>query len=115
MTQNPVVVVEYNSLKELLPEEVQAGLEGEEETSVWNLLSSLSESSHISRFSAVPFQSLGRTDGVMLGFRPDEVVIERQGKLTKPGHVVVGIYRNKLDPEGSYHALLGPNVLEMTG
>lgn len=115
MTQNPVVVVEYDSLKPLLPEEVQAGFEREEEASIWNILGSLSDSDLVSRFSAVPFQSLGRTDGVMLGFRPDEVVIVRQGKLTKPGRVVVGIYRNKLDPEGSYHALLGPNVLEVSG
>ncbi|TEB17986.1 Sporulation factor SpoIIGA [Pelotomaculum sp. FP] len=115
LTQSPVVVVEYNSLKSLLPEQVQAGLERDGEADIWNILGSLSEGSLSSRFSAVPFQSLGRANGMMLGFRPDEVVIERQGKLARPGRVVVGIYRNKLDPEGSYHALLGPNVLELTG
>lgn len=115
MTQNPVVVVEYDYLKSLLPEEVKSGIERDGEANVWDILGSLSESSHISRFSAVPFQSLGRANGMMLGFRPDEVVIERQGKLARPGRVVVGICRNKLDPEGSYHALLGPNVLELTG
>jgi stage II sporulation protein GA (sporulation sigma-E factor processing peptidase) len=115
MTQNPVVVVEYHSLKSLLPEEVQAGLEQDGEADIWSILNSLSESSIASRFSAVPFQSLGQANGMLLGFRPDEVIIERQGRLTRPGRVVVGIYRNKLDPEGSYHALLGPNVLELTG
>lgn len=115
MTQNPVVVVEYNCLKSLLPEEVQVGLERDGETDIWGILGSLSESSFVSRFSAVPFQSLGRANGMMLGFRPDEVLIERQGKLTRPGRVIVGIYRNKLDPEGAYHALLGPNLLELTG
>ncbi|MDD4237392.1 MAG: sigma-E processing peptidase SpoIIGA [Desulfotomaculaceae bacterium] len=115
MTQNPVVVVEYNSLKSLLPEEVQAGLERDGEVDIWGILGSLSESGLVSRFSAVPFQSLGRANGMMLGFRPDEVLIERQGKLTRPVRVVVGIYRKRLDPEGAYHALLGPNVLELTG
>lgn len=115
MTQHPVVVVEYNSLMPLLPAEVKAGFERDSEADIWTILSSLGESNLVSRFSAVPFQSLGLPNGVMLGFRPDEVIIERQGKFSRPGRVVVGIYQNKLDPEGSYHALLGPNVLELTG
>lgn len=115
MTQHPVVVVEYDSLKPLLPAEIQAGFELGGEADIWTILGSFSENSLISRFSAVPFQSLGRPNGMMLGFRPDEVVIERQGKFSRSGRVVVGIYRNKLDPAGSYHALLGPNVLELTG
>jgi stage II sporulation protein GA (sporulation sigma-E factor processing peptidase) len=115
LTHSPVVIVEYGSLKALLPEEVKIGLEQDEETSVWDALGALSESSHIARFSAVPFQSLGNPGGMLLGFRPDMLEIEMQGKMTGCGRVVVGIYRHKLDPAGSYHALLGPNVLELTG
>lgn len=68
MTQNPVVVVEYDYLKPILPEEVKTGFEREGETDIWAILVSLNGSSLVSRFSAVPFQSLGCTNGIMLGF-----------------------------------------------
>ena len=82
LTHSPVVIVEYGSLKDLLPEEVKNGLEQNEETGVWDVLSALSESSHITRFSAVPFQSLGNPGGMLLGFRPDMLEIEIRGKMT---------------------------------
>jgi len=113
LTHSPVVIVEYSSLKALLPEEVKIGLEQDKETGVWDVLSALSESSHVARFSVVPFQSLGNPGGMLLGFRPDMFEIDVRGKITRCERVVVGIYRYKLDPEGSYHALLGPNVLEL--
>jgi len=116
LTQNPVVVVEYNALRSMLPVQVQAFFENNrDEPDVWQILSSLSEEPMVSRFSAVPFQSLGRVNGLLLGFRPDEVLIERKGQMQRTGKVIIGVYHKKIDPVGAYHALLGPELLESAG
>lgn len=112
MTKHPVVVVEYAVLKPLLPAEVQTCFETGGEPDVWGILGSLGENRCASRFSAIPFQSLGRVNGLMVGFRPDEMVIERQGRQARVGKVIIAIYHKKLDPDGSYHALLSPELLE---
>jgi len=112
MTQNPVVVMEYPALKSLLPAQVQVHFERVGEPDVWGILSSLAESGIAPRFSAVPFQSLGRANGLLLGFRPDEAVVERTGRQTRLDKVVIAIYHKKLDPAGSYQALLGHGLME---
>lgn len=111
MTRHPVVVAEYAALKPLLPEEVRNCFEKEGEPDVWGFLGSLDEKRYASRFTAVPFQSLGNVNGLMLGFRPDEVFIERQGKQVRVGKVVIAVYPKKIDPGGNYHALLSSELL----
>lgn len=111
MTKHPVVVAEYSVLRPLLPEEARTCFEKDGEPDVWGFLGSLGEKRYASRFTAVPFQSLGNANGLMVGFRPDEVVIERQGKQIQVGKVVIAIYHKKLDPGGNYHALLSSELL----
>lgn len=112
MTGHPVVVVEYTVLKTLLPAEVQTLFEENGEPDVWQILDVLGEFHWATRFSAIPFQSLGQGKGLLVGFRPDEVIIERQGRRLRAGRVMVGIYHQRLDSEGSYQALLGSELLE---
>lgn len=114
MTGCPVIVVEYAVMKPLLPMEIRAIYEQGGEPDVWQILQSLGHGSCAARFSAVPFQSLGRGNGLMLGFRPEEVLIEFQKRQVRAGRLIVGICREKLDARGAYHALLTPNILETT-
>ncbi len=111
LTKHPVIVVEYFVLKPLLPREVQVCFEKEGEPDVWGFLGSLGGNRSASRFSAVPFQSLGNVNGLMVGFRPDEVFIERHGQLARTGKVVIAIYHKRLDPGGNYNALLSSELL----
>ncbi len=111
-TKHPVVVAEYNVIKLLLPVEVRACIEKNMGSNVWEILGLLGETSYASRFCAVPFHSLGEAKGLMLGFRPDEVTIERQGRWVRATKAVIAIYPKKLDPEGAYQALLSPDLLE---
>jgi stage II sporulation protein GA (sporulation sigma-E factor processing peptidase) len=111
LTKHPVIVVEYAVLKPLLPREVQSCFEKDGEPDVWGFLGSLGGNRSASRFSAVPFQSLGNVNGLMVGFRPDEVFIERHGQLVRVGKVVIAIYHKRLDPGGNYNALLSSELL----
>ncbi|MDD4766418.1 MAG: sigma-E processing peptidase SpoIIGA [Desulfotomaculaceae bacterium] len=111
LTRRPVIVVEYAVLKPLLPGEAQLYFEKDGEPDVWGFLGSLSGNRWATRYSAVPFQSLGNVNGLMVGFRPDEVFIERHGRLVGVGKVVIAIYHKKLDPGGTCHALLSSELL----
>ncbi len=112
LTGRPVVIVEYGVLKPILPLDVQLYFENVKTASIWEVLSCLSLGRQAARFSAIPFRSLGQDKGVLLGFKPDEVQIVYRGRCLKAKNVLVGVCREKLDPAGSYRALVGPEVLE---
>ena len=65
-----------------------------------------------SRFRVIPLQSLGREQGLLVGFRPDAVHLVTEGRRVTLTGVVIGISPKPLDPEGSYRALLHPELLE---
>ncbi|OPX88358.1 MAG: Sporulation factor SpoIIGA [Pelotomaculum sp. PtaB.Bin104] len=112
MTKQAVIVVEYSVLKSLLPGELQALFEEPGEPDVWRMLGLIGESPWGSRFGVVPFRSLGCDQGLMLGFRPDEVVVMRKEHQIRVSRVVIAIHQKKMDPDNSYHALIHPHILD---
>jgi len=56
----------------------------------------------------IPFNSIGKTSGMLIGFRPDQVMV---GAKNSRQDVVIGIYNDKLTPDGRYQALLSPDLL----
>ncbi|MDD3653318.1 MAG: sigma-E processing peptidase SpoIIGA [Desulfotomaculaceae bacterium] len=114
MTKQAVIVVEYRVLKPLLPAELQVYYEGPEEPDVWRILSTMGESQWRSRFGVVPFSSLGCAEGLMVGFRPDEVVINRHEHQIRVSRVVIAIHQKRIDPADSYHALMHPQLLNIS-
>lgn len=114
LSQFPVVIVEYSALREVLPEEVRRWFdEGGEELPVKDLWPR--EPVWSTRFRLIPFASLGKQNGMLIGFRPDVMVINEGGKRILARDVVVGVYNRPLSPEGSYSALLPPEVLKAAG
>lgn len=72
----------------------------------------VSKSNLFSRLRLIPFSSLGRDKGLLVGLRVDDVTIPASGqeKVTLPG-VVVGFHQRSLSPEGTYQALIHPDLL----
>jgi len=114
MTKRAVIVVEYGVLKPLLPAEVQVLFDKAGEPDVWHILGSLGESPWRSRFSVIPFNSLGHSGGLMVGFRPDEVFFIHREQLIQIKKVVIAIYHKKIDPGNSCNALMNPRLLEIS-
>lgn len=114
MTKRAVIVAEYSVLKPLLPAEVQVFFEQAEAPDVWQVLGSLGESPARARFSVVPFNSLGHSGGLMIGFRPDQISFIHRGRLVQIKKVIVAIYHKKIDPGNAYNALMHPRLLEIS-
>lgn len=109
----PVVVAEYRALVTLLPERLRQA---------WNaspdrpeqVLQRLSDAADtdgwLRRLRLVPFSSIGRRGGLMLGFRADRVVLEHSGRRIS-GQVVVALSSGDISGNG-YQAVVNPALLE---
>lgn len=113
LTGRPVIVAEYNALRPLLPPELQLKLPVQKEPEWEKIVTSLAGTPWAARVRIIPFHSLGRGPGLLLGFKPDEVVILWEERFIKVTEVVVGLCWQRLTPEGSYRALLHPDLLQV--
>jgi stage II sporulation protein GA (sporulation sigma-E factor processing peptidase) len=115
-TKEPVVIVESKEVADYLPVEVlkicQLIESGAEMGSGFNLPEFWQE-----RIRILPFRSLGREQGVLVGFRPDEVEVWQNkagGSADKSGrqqNVVIGLYNRPLSGEGAFQALISPVMI----
>lgn len=63
------------------------------------------------RFRLLPFSSIGTEHGLLVGFRPDQVVVWQKELEIKSSNVVVALYNRELSPEGAFHALIPPDLI----
>ncbi|HHV44966.1 MAG TPA: sigma-E processing peptidase SpoIIGA [Firmicutes bacterium] len=110
----PVVVMELSVLQDILPKEV---VEFVRRTTEGNLetIDRLSLNQEWStRFRCIPFSSLGKESGLLVGFRPDALWIAAGKKTLPVPEVVVALTSQRLSKDESYRALVHPDVLKMT-
>lgn len=111
LTRTPVIVVEFKAIKDILPSEIQnIFIESKEDdlNSVTNIVSS---SSWFSRFRLIPFTSLGKENGMLIGFKPDYIEIGKDDEKRGVNNVIVGIYNKALSRNDKYKALLNPELI----
>ncbi|WP_161255481.1 sigma-E processing peptidase SpoIIGA [Heliomicrobium undosum] len=92
LSRSPVIVVEEESVIPLLPEGWQEGAVG-------------ADSGLCPRY--IPFVSVGKADGMLLGIRPLSVEARRDdGRIIACSGAIIGLTRQQLDPAGRYRALV---------
>lgn len=106
LTKSPVVVVEFSVMESILPDDIEILL-NEEEIVFNKIFEALKEERWLSRIRLIPFISVGQSKGMMLGFKPDKLVVG--GREIKD--VIIGIYKSKIDKDDNYSALLAPEIL----
>lgn len=109
ITNTPVVVVEHTLLYECMPKEILNNLEKIMGGDFEKLPNNIREE-YISKLKLIPFSSLGKTNGMLLGIKPEylKVIIEEE-KIEK--NVIIGIYSKSLTRKGEYRALMGMESL----
>lgn len=112
ITNLPVIVVEFNVIKELIPQEIAQLFSESSENDLDLLSKAVLNTNWVNRFRLIPFTSLGTENGMLIGFKPDEVEIGEENKKKNYRDVIIGIYNKKLSKDQSYKALLG---LELAG
>jgi len=110
LTNRPVLVAEYSLLKDCLPEEFQLAIEGG--SSEDEVIDHLTGSRWAHRLRLIPFQSIGQKNGILLGIRADEVLVNTGKRCVSHYDLVVALYRDRLSGDDSYRLLIPAAVLE---
>ena len=111
ISKMPVIVVEKEQLYSLLPiqllDHIEEWIGGDEE-----FLNQIEEKELIARFRIIPFSSVGKQNGLMLGFKADQVKIEKEEGTQIRKNVIIGIFNQNLSRDKRYSALIGLDLLE---
>lgn len=107
ISSKPVIIAEYSALKEVLPEKLVEIYEKKRESNLMEIVSAISEDSFKNSLRIIPFKSVGKEKGMMIGFVADSVKI-KDNIINKP---VIGICRFNLSKSGLYSALISPKHL----
>lgn len=111
LTNMPVIVVEYGAIKDILPEEIREIFEKYKDSDLAWATAMIANSKWISRFRLIPFSSLGKENGMLIGFKPDYIKIGDDKDKKGISNVIVGIYNNILSKNSRYKALLSPELI----
>lgn len=107
ISNKPVIVAEYSVLKDVLPCKLVEIYENKKESNLMEIISAISEDSFRNSLRIIPFKSVGKEKGMMIGFVADSVKI-KDNIINKP---VIGICRFNLSKNGLYSALISPKHL----
>lgn len=109
ITKIPVAVVEKDILKGVIPEEILNNLsniiEGKE----------IALGEYLSKIRLIPFMSLGKENGMLIGIKADGLAINTQDDIVFIKNIIIGIYDGSLSKTGKYRALIGLELLENKG
>ena len=110
ITGKPVIVVEHTCFYEILPKEILDNVEKILGGDLEKISDNVKEK-YITKLKFIPFSSLGKQNGMLLGITPNyvEIIDEQNSKLVKD--VIVGIYNKSLTKDGKYRALMGIDIL----
>lgn len=100
ITKEDVIIVEKNSLKNLVDKDILDNIE--------NIVSGkwLDNANIYSyKFKVIPFSSLGNSNGILLGFKPDYVRVIDENETIR-SDTIIGIYDGKLSRTNLYSSLV---------
>lgn len=110
ITNTPVIVVEHTLLYNCIPKEILNHLEellgGE-----FNNIPEKIKEEYISKLKFIPFSSLGKQNGMLIGIKAEYIKIKEIDKEEKKENVIIGIYSKSLTKRGEYRALMGIELL----
>ncbi len=109
-TNAPVIVVNLEDVLSLFSEQMQEEL--------WSCGEDYMKSIEVfnthglgQKIRILPFSDLGKENGIILGFRPDLIELEYQGKVLKVKKCILALSRRRLDVDNEYQALIHPQLI----
>ena len=111
ITNIPVIVIEHSLLYDIIPSQILNNLEN----ILGGELSKEIQEEYISKFRVIPFSSLGKQNGMLLGIKGKNLIINIKDETKVIPEVIVGIYNKSLTKRGEYRCLLGLEFLNSEG
>ena len=111
ITRYPVVIVEYEAILDLMPLPLKESFKTTSFPTFDQPFWEWDNNFWMTRLRMIPFQALGTENGMLIGFKPDEVIIEKEMERRKFQEIIIAIYSKKLSRSGEYSALLHPDLV----
>ena len=105
----PVLVVERNKIKEILSPKLLENISIIEGGDINKI-----EKDFINKIRLIPFNSLGKENGMLIGIKVEKIKITFKEKEEYIKDVIIGIYNKKLTKENTYNGLVGLELLSKT-
>lgn len=110
ITKTPVIIVEAIELEEILSRKFTDNLHN---IMKGNIPDEIID--YMPRLKVIPFTSLGKENGMLVGIKPEKIIIQTEEENIQIENVIIGIYEKNLTKNGLYTALIGLNILESQG
>lgn len=110
ITGTAVVVMEHTLFYNVIPKEILNNIEN----ILGGDLSQIPENirnEYISKLKVIPFSSLGKQNGMLLGIKADCIEINYKDEIIKKDNIIIGIYNKSLTKRGEYRSLIGIDFL----
>lgn len=107
----PVIVAEYEAIKGLLPNKLSVIFNNNmNDIDFEQLYKTLGGIGLAFKIRLIPFTSLGKQNGILVGIKPDVVKLSgnKYEKIVKD--VIIAIYNRRISKNGEYSALLYPEI-----
>ena len=112
ITRMPVIIVEKDILYKIIPYKILDNLENIIGGDIPNDFYEEVNVEYVSKFRVIPFSSLGKQNGLLLGFKASKVITYIDSNEEELKNIIIGIYDKKLSKKDKYNALLGLEILE---
>ena len=110
ITNTPVVIVEKSLLEGIIPKEILKNLENILCGNLENLPQDIQDE-YLPKLRCIPFSSLGKENGMLVGIKISEIVVKSEDEEKKTSNIIIGIYERSLTKKGEYRALVGVDLL----
>lgn len=111
---SPVLAAGLPDVEELLPEMFKTALKAGRVSAGAPWLSALEAASAVGwadRIRLIPYRGAGVEGGIMLGFRPDRLILTQKGRPVAARAAIVGILPDRVDPDRAYQAICPPELI----
>ncbi len=105
----PVVIASLEAIAHSLPEEVVSLISSDSLPP--ESLDSLTAHPWVARLRFIPYHSVGRRSGVLLGWRLDQITVIADSGIRTTDNVVLAIANHTLHDQGAYQALIPQRLL----
>ena len=101
-------MVEENAIEDILPKDLIKAVKAIQGGETSGL-----ENEFISKIRLIPFASLGKQNGMLVGIKVEKIKIIFKEKEEYINNVIVGLYNSKMTKENSYNGLVGLDLLNV--
>ena len=110
ITNIPVVIVERSLLEGIISNEILDNLENILCGNLSNI-SKETQNEYFTKLRCIPYSSLGKENGMLVGIKIPEIMVQKEEEEKKTSNIILGIYNKSLTKKGEYRALIGVELI----